>query len=259
MSDNAHIMLDPTQRFSTRVENYIKFRPTYPSAVIDVLTTECGLSPASIIVDLGSGTGILTKLFLDNGNRVYGVEPNRDMREAGERLLRDYPNFVSVNGAAEATTLPDRSIDFIAAGQAFHWFDRIRAREECSRILRPGGWAVLVWNSRQIDATPFLRDYESLLQTYSPDYAAVTHENIGEAELVEFFGAPPRIAHFENAQHFDFDGLEGRLMSSSYAPEAGHPNHAPMLRELRAIFDRHQVGGRVAFLYDTEVYYGRMS
>src|SRR5688572_15000399 len=150
-------------RFSSRVENYIKFRPGYPKEVIDILKTDCGLTESSKVADIGSGTGILSELFLKNGNRVFGVEPNEPMRTAAERLLSAFPEFVSVDGSAEATRLEAGSMDFVAAGQAFHWFDRDAAKTEFKRILKPEGWVVLIWNERSIDSTPFLREYEKLL------------------------------------------------------------------------------------------------
>jgi ubiquinone/menaquinone biosynthesis C-methylase UbiE len=250
----------PTLRFSSRVENYIKYRPGYPSVVIDTLASECGLTETSIVADIGSGTGILSELFLKHGNPVFGVEPNREMREAGERLLKQYPNFTSVNGAAEATTLANCSVDFITAGQAFHWFDRIQTRKEFTRILKPDGWVALIWNDRHIDTSPFLCAYEELLHRYGTDFEAVAHRNVDAAAIAAFFA--PRsftLRKFGNRQVFDFDGLRGRLLSSSYAPEPGHPNHLPVLDALRAIFDKHQIDGRVEFTYTTVVYFGHLA
>jgi SAM-dependent methyltransferase len=253
-------MIDPTQRFSSRVEDYVRFRPGYPKAILALLRRDCGLSPASVIADIGSGTGLSAKLFLPNGNRVYGVEPNPEMREAGERLLAKYARFTSVAATAEATTLPDANIDFLVAGQAFHWFDIPITRAEFNRILKPDGWIVLMWNERHVSDTIFLRNYERILKTYCPEYAIVDHRRVDARTLHKFFGRQGfKFAHFDNAQKFDFDGLRGRLLSSSYAPEPGHPNHAPMLAELRRVFDAYQSGGHVAFLYDTQVYYGHLT
>jgi len=251
-------MADPTQRFSTRVANYVKYRPSYPAAIIDLLNTECGLTPDSIVADVGSGTGLLAELFLKAGNRVLGIEPNREMREAGAQLLRGDDRFVSIAAAAEATTLPDCSVDFITAGQSFHWFDRERAGAEFARILKPQGWLVLIWNERRIDSTPFLRAYEQLLRTHSPDYAQVDHKQV-DLDIIQaaFPAANFQTRSFENQQRFDFEGVKGRLLSSSYAPEAGHPNHAPMLAELAAIFAAHQQHGEIVFEYDTRVTYGQ--
>jgi ubiquinone/menaquinone biosynthesis C-methylase UbiE len=251
-------MQDPTQRFSDRAENYIKYRPTYPQAVIETLVAECHLTAASIIADVGSGTGILAKLFLDNGNRVLGIEPNREMREAGERLLSEYPGFTSVAATAESTTLPDHSVDFVAAGQAFHWFDQEKTRAEFARILKPGGWVVLVWNDRRVNSTPFLEAYEKLLLTWALDYHKVNHRLITDKVIAAFFQPGEfKLKRLANQQLFDLEGVKGRLLSSSYAPEKGHPNHVPMLNDLRSIFQAHQVGGQVSFEYDTLVYYGQ--
>ena len=247
-----------TSRFSDRVENYIRYRPAYPPQVLDTLKKECGLTPMHVIADIASGTGIWTGMLLGNGNPVYAVEPNVDMREAGERLLAGFPGFTSVDGTAEATTLPEASIDLVTAAQAAHWFDRLRARQEFSRILRPGGWLVLLWNEREVDTTPFLRDYEQLLLTYGTDYQEVRHERTTD-EVDEFFDpAPYRQCVFPMRQAFDRRSLEGRLLSSSYAPGPGQPRHQPMLRDLEHIFEAHAENGRVAFDYKTRVYFGQL-
>ncbi len=251
-------MTDPTQRFSSRVGNYVKYRPSYPAAIIDLLAVECGLTPDSIVADVGSGTGLLSELFLKAGNRVWGIEPNREMRAAGEQLLRGYDRFASIAATAEATTLPDRSVDFITAGQAFHWFDRVRAGPEFARILKPEGWLVLIWNERRIDSTPFLRAYEQLLYTYATDYGQVDHKQVDlDVIRAAFPAAAFKSRSFDNHQRFDLEGVQGRLLSSSYAPEAGHPNHAPMLAELASIFEAYQQNGEIVFEYDTRVYYGQ--
>jgi SAM-dependent methyltransferase len=250
---------DPTGRFSTRVADYVKFRPGYPPAVLRLLEEECGLDSTSVVADVGSGTGILSELFLKNGNRVYGVEPNREMREAGERLLSSYTNFVSLDGRAEATTLDDAGVDFVTAGQAFHWFDPPRARLEFRRVLRDGGWVVLVWNDRRTSGTPFLEDYERLLLEYGTDYKEVSVKYAEESMLAALYGPGKiRTKTFDNEQVFDFDGLRGRLASSSYVPQPGHPNFEPMMRELEALFRRHERDGRVVVAYETKVFYGRL-
>jgi SAM-dependent methyltransferase len=242
------------------VENYVKYRPGYPSAIVSLLQVECGLTADSVIADVGSGTGILTELFLKNGCPVFGVEPNREMREAAERLLAGYTRFTSVEGRAEATALDDHSVDFVTAGQAFHWFDQAQARREFARILRPGGWVVLVWNERRREATPFQIAYEHLLQTYGTDYQEVDHRRTTREDVLASFFAPAgyRQAAFANRQVFDFESLRGRLLSTSYLPEEGHPNFAPMLDALHAVFQAHQAAGQVVFDYDTHVYYGQL-
>ena len=247
-----------TSRFSDRVENYIRYRPGYPPGVLQLLRDECGLAPQHVVADIASGTGIWTRMLLENGNHVFAVEPNPDMRHAGERLLALFPKFTSVAGTAEATTLADASLDFVTAAQAAHWFDRQRSRREFEGILKPGGWLALLWNERLTDSTPFLRDYEQLLLTYGTDYEDVRHEKTTDA-VNEFFDPMPFQSHvFEMQQEFDYAGIEGRLLSSSYAPGPGHPKYEPMLRELRGIFDRHAVDGLATFDYKTRVYSGRV-
>jgi SAM-dependent methyltransferase len=252
-------MTDATNRFSSRVEHYVKYRPAYPREVIKLLASDCGLTPGSLIADVGSGTGILSELFLQHGNTVYGVEPNREMRAAAERLLGDYATFHSIGGKAEATGLGESGCAFVTAGQAFHWFDQERARPEFIRILQPEGWVVLIWNERRLDSTPFLRSYEELLLRYGTDYEQVRPENVCE-DLASFF-APGgfRMATFENFQRFDFEGLRGRAFSASYTPEPGHSNYRPLLEDLIKIFQHHQKDGKVAIEYDTKLYYGRLS
>lgn len=245
-------------RFSNRVENYVRYRPGYPAAALQALRNDCGLAPTHVIADIASGTGIWTSMLLENGNPVFGVEPNAEMRQAGERLLAEFPNFTSVTGTAEVTTLADSSVDFVTAAQAAHWFDRERARREFVRILKPRGWLVLLWNERLVDETAFLREYEQLLLTYGTDYEDVRHERTTDAVNEFFDPAPFRERVFAMRQEFDYAGLKGRLLSSSYAPGPGHPKHDSMLAELRRIFDNHAVEGRVAFEYKTRVYFGRL-
>jgi SAM-dependent methyltransferase len=247
-----------TSRFSDRVENYVLYRPGYPAEVLQTLRTECSLSPGSVIADVASGTGIWTRMLLENGNPVFGVEPNPEMRSAGARLLAAFPQFTSVDGTAEATKLVDRSIDFITAAQAAHWFNRTSARREFLRILKPGGWLVLLWNERLTDSSEFLRKYENLLLTYGTDYEDVRHERTTDSVNEFFDPAVYRERVFDMRQEFDYAGVEGRLLSSSYAPGPDHPRHAHMLRELRDIFEQCAVANRVAFEYKTRVYFGQL-
>lgn len=251
-------MMDPTKRFSSRVENYLKYRPTYPSAIVPLLKSECGLTADSVIVDVGSGTGLLTELFLKNGNAVFGVEPNPEMRVAGERVLAKYPKFTSVNGAAEATTLASSSVDFVMAAQAFHWFNREEARAEFARILKPDGWVVIVWNGYRVESSPLMAAYQGLVVRYGTDYSEVRREVMG-CDVGSFYAPGTcKCARFEFQQDFDHEALKGRLLSASYAPEPGHPNYDAMLRDVRKIFDANQNDGKVVFNYETELYYGRL-
>jgi ubiquinone/menaquinone biosynthesis C-methylase UbiE len=248
---------DSKQRFSNRVADYIRYRPGYPSAVREILRTECGLKSGYVIADIGSGTGFLSELFLKNGNRVFGVEPNEAMRQAGEEYLASYDGFVSINGSAESTTLDDASVNFVTAGQAFHWFDQNAARTEFVRILKPAGWVVVIWNERLTDTTPFLRDYESLLRKFGTDYASVKESYPGEQHMRDFFGPNAYASRtLPNFQEFDFAGVAGRLRSSSFIPAADHPDFAPMMEELQKIFTEYNQDDRVRLEYSTHVYFG---
>jgi SAM-dependent methyltransferase len=244
----------PTERFSNRVGNYVKYRPGYPPEVLQTLREYCGLTPGIAIADVGSGTGILTEQFLRNGNRVYAVEPNREMRQAAERLLAAYPNFTSIAAPAEATTLPAAGIDLIAAAQCLHWFDLEAARREFRRILKPRGWGAVIWNDRR-DESPFMQDYRQLLLRHATDYRQVDHKLITPEVLRSFYGGEFETRVFDNPQVFDWEGIRGRLLSASYMPLESEL----MIGELRRIFERHEVDGRVKFDHDTTLYYGRIT
>ncbi len=248
-------MTDTVERFSNRIANYAKYRPAYPSQIVSYLIEKAGLTAASVVADVGCGTGLSTRIFLENGNRVFGVEPNEGMRHTAEECLAEFPGFTTVDGTAEATTLPDHSIDLVVAAQAFHWFDPKKTRSEFKRILKPGGYAVLMWNERQLDTTPFLIEYEQFLLKHATDYAKVRHENVDALRLDEFFQVPFESAVFPNVQIFDFAGLRGRMFSSSYMPSEDAPVARAMTDELAAIFAKYTRDGRIEVFYDTRVYH----
>ena len=248
-------MKDSTQRFTDRVADYIQYRPTYPPEVISTLVQEAKLSAENTIADIGSGTGILTRQLLDMGCKVLAIEPNAAMRIAGEELLGGHPGFTSVNATAENTSLPDQSLDGITAGQAFHWFDRLATKMEFRRILRPGGFVALVWNNWQVDSSDFMKDYTKLLLEWGTDYQRVSRTNIDDAAIRQFFHPRPfEKFTFPNHQTFDYEGLKGRLLSSSYTPQAGHPKHESLIEGLKEIFNNHQTNNEIRFDYVTILY-----
>ncbi len=250
---------NPTGRFSGRAEHYARARPGYPQAAFDLLVRECGLARDSVVADVGSGTGISSEPFLKLGFRVIGIEPNGEMRRVAEEALRRYGRFTSIEGTAEATGLGASSVDLVVAAQAFHWFDAPRAKEEFARILHPGGWAANLWNDRESEGTPFLREYEALLRRLGTDYSKVCHRNLDPSVFERFFApAGFRLAHFENAQSLDWEGLVARNLSSSFVPAEGTPGHEAMMRGLREVFDAHEEDGRVTIEYSTRVYYGNL-
>ncbi len=242
---------DSKTRFSSRVENYVKYRPSYPKEIISFLTKEGILSRSSVIADIGFGTGILTKLFLENSNKVYGVEPNDDMKKAGEFYLKRYPEFSSRKGTAESTGLSENSIDLIIVGQAFHWFDIKLTKDEFKRILKKNGHVVIVWNTRKKSGSPFLEDYERLISKYSTDYKQV---RMNEKVVDEFFEYQIKI--FYNYQDLSFEGFKGRLLSSSYIPLEKNTKFDEMINDLKDIFAKYQRNGIIRIEYDTKLYYG---
>lgn len=247
-------MADTIERFSDRVENYIRYRPGYPPQVVEYLCAEHGLSPDHVVADIGCGTGISSLQFLENGNRVIGVEPNAAMRLAALRLNSDHALFTCVDGTSESIPLPDSSVDLVVAAQAFHWFEPEATRAEFRRILKPGGRIALIWNKRQLDTTPFLVEYEQLLRRYATDYESVRHDRIDAAALTAFFGTAFYNATFPNVQVFDLEGLKGRMLSSSYMPAESSPVFAQMIDDLGSLFAKHAENGRIKVFYDTNVF-----
>lgn len=251
---------DSTERFSSRVADYVRYRPDYPPALLDWLHQDIGVPTETLVADIGAGTGISTRLFLAAGHPVIAVEPNAAMREAAEQLLApDYLRLKVADGTAEATGLADNSVGLVAAAQAFHWFDTTAVRREWARILQPEDMALVFWNSRLLDASPFLIGYEQLLLEFGTDYTEVAERYQDDDTMRAWFGEGLRgMARLPNVQRMDYDGLRGRLLSSSYAPQGGHPRHAPMLDALQQLFDAHAVDGQIAFEYQTRAFVGTL-
>jgi ubiquinone/menaquinone biosynthesis C-methylase UbiE len=253
--------MDTVNRFTNRAEYYARNRPGYPAEVITVLERETGLFPEAVIADIGAGTGISSELFLRHGSEVWAVEPNADMRAVAESLCSTYRSMHIKKGTAEHTGLPDASVDLVVAATAFHWFDANSCRTEFRRILKPGGYVVLLWNERRSEASPFLRAYEEVLLRLGTDYKnrwGKQRRRISDS-VSQFFSPSPFGTHLlPNSQHLDFEGLCNRALSSSYAPLPGDPNHEPMLAALREIFDRFEAGGRVTMEYETAIYWGQL-
>ncbi|QQS34527.1 MAG: class I SAM-dependent methyltransferase [Acidobacteriota bacterium] len=251
-------MLDPTQRFSDRVDDYVKYRPSYPVGAIEAIIREAGLSAVSTIADIGCGTGISSRPFLERGIRVIGIEPNDAMRAAAKEYLAGFDNFSTTAAAAEKTGLSNDSVDAVIAAQAFHWFDQAKTLKEFRRILRPGGSIVLMWNERLLDATEFLREYEGLLLRYATDYSEIRHDKFGPDAVGKFFDAPFELFEFKNIQSLDLEGVIGRVRSSSYMPAADSPVYGELIDSLQALFAKHAENDRIEIFYDTRVYISRL-
>jgi SAM-dependent methyltransferase len=252
-------MTETTQRFSKRVEDYVRYRPGYPAELVPRLLDTAGLDAGAVVADIGSGTGIFTRLLLQQGLKVYAIEPNTPMRAAAEAALGDERQFVSVDATAEDTGLDEDSVDLVTAAQAFHWFNNATAKAELRRILKPAGRLALLWNRRKL-SQPFQQAYDGILRELSPEYGKVNHMSLGEKEIACFFApAKMEFVHFDNSQQLDFSSLLGRLKSSSYCPAEDSPHYIPLVTELLALFDQYAVEGSINFEYDTELYLGPMS
>jgi len=248
------------ERFSNRVEDYIKYRPHYPDAVYTYLYENNFLTPQSVIADVGCGTGISSELLLKHGHKVLGIEPNKNMLDAAAIYLNKYDGFIPKTGNAENTGLPDASIDLVICAQAFHWFDREKAKIEFKRILKPGGKVLLIWNDRRTNSTDFLKVYEDFLQMFGIDYKNVDHKNVQNKKTFEnFYGGEFTEMSFENSQALDLNGLKGRVLSSSYMPNESHPDFEFMVYCLKKIFQRYQVNEKVNIDYDTKLYIGHLN
>ena len=252
-------MSGPTERFSSRVENYARYRPSYAGAAIELLAARCGLSATATVADLGSGTGILSAQLLARSAQVFAVEPSDAMRNAAEARLGTRAGFHSVRGTAEATGLADESVDLVVAGQAFHWFDPAAARREALRIVRRGGFGALLWNEHPPEGSAFLAEYQALLLRFVAEFERIAAQRSDEALMREFFGGRMELATFPNPQAYSFEALRGRLLSSSYAPEPGHGQYQPLMAALRATFDAHARQGVVEFPYRTLVYFAQLT
>ena len=250
--------LDSTERFSSRVDNYVQYRPSYPAEAIDLLRERCGLGRGSAVADLGSGTGILTALLLDAGARVFAVEPNPGMRGAAERLLGGRGGFVSVAGTAEASTLEAHSVGLVVAGQAFHWFDLGKTKKEFKRILKKGGYVAILYYSRS-EKTELSKDYEKIVKKYGRNFARV-RETDGRV-FGRFFGKD-KYKKYEfwaaSVRRLDLDGFISRFLSASYMPKSSERSYKPMIRDIKRIFDKNEKNGVVSMSYDVVLYLGKL-
>lgn len=238
-------MTDRSPRFNGRVAAYVLGRPGYPAAVVETLVS-LGLPAGGLVVDVGAGTGIASRLFLDRGYRVIAIEPNAEMRAAAIGAGID-----ARDGRGEATGLPGAVADLVLCAQAFHWMDRPAAWAEFQRIAKPGGLLALLWNQRVVAGDAFLEDLERLLRAHSAEDPQVSEG----AGLRQWPGTT--LVEFRHAQPLDWPGLLARTSSMSYMPLAGTPQHDAMTADLRDLFDAHQRGGVVTMTYDTRLYWAR--
>lgn len=250
---------DATSRFSDKASVYALARPRYPITLVRHLETAGVLQAGMVIVDIGSGTGLSAEPFLQAGYTVIGIEPNEPMRVEGERYLSQYLQFSSREGTATATGLADHSIDFAFAAQAFHWFDIAATRTEMQRFLKPPGWFLAVWNHRNHHASPLQAGYEAILRKYCPEYH----------QLALLYRSPERsAAFFQNSYHYvtllnpqvlDWTLFEARILSSSYIPKQNDSHFAPFMHEMRELFEKSAVDGKVTFDLELWLHYGKLN
>ena len=242
MSDNTH-------RFTGRALDYDRYRQRYPSSeVLSRLRAWCGLTPACRVADIGAGTGMLAEVFLENGNRVLAIEPNPDMRGQMRAAFAATPQLEVIDATAEATTLPDASVDLVAAGRAFHWFDKERALAEFRRILKPGGWVGLIAVDRDRDSKdpafrPQIDAYEEMMSTHGTDYTRVRSGYRTYDKVEMLFDGEFHHDELPGLRQLDWPTFRGHTMSLSVSPQPGHPNHEVFLRELRRYFDTYASAG----------------
>ncbi|HSC39893.1 MAG TPA: class I SAM-dependent methyltransferase [Chitinophagaceae bacterium] len=251
--DKDIVALAPTKRFSNRVDNYVKYRPSYPAAMLSFFESTLGLKKEQRIADIGSGTGLFAKPLLQQGYSVVCIEPNEDMRKAGEQQLSSYPGFISRKHTAEQTGLRSHSVDLITVAQAFHWMDPDATKKEFARILKPGGHIVLAWNLR-LHQSPFMKAHHALKEKYRTEATPARSED--ESTLRSFFEpAPMQVTRFENNQRLTFEELKGQLLSASYIPLPGHPQYEEMIAALAELFVTHNQQGFVTMEHETKLYW----
>jgi ubiquinone/menaquinone biosynthesis C-methylase UbiE len=238
------------------VDDYVKYRPGYPKEMLQYLQESLNITTDKQIADIGSGTGISSAYFLEEGYTVMGIEPNKEMRNKSIDLLDDYIEFTAVNGSAEDTTLREHSVDVIISGQAFHWFDKEKARVEFKRILKEPKTVVLFWNERLMQSA-FEIDYDALIVRHATDYVKVDHRFTDLKSIQKFFyPGTCELKEFSNHQLFEYEGLKGRLLSSSYMPQKGQAGYEAMVADLEQLFQHYQQDNAVRINYVTKVYAG---
>lgn len=251
---------DTTEIYTDRAKDYLKYRPGYPCELIEFIDKELELPSNAVIADIGSGTGIFSKLLLQNNKKVYAIEPNDRMRQMAESMLDRYVGFNSINATAEKTTLMNQSVDMIIVAQAFHWFDPVSAKQEFSRILKPLHYVSLVWNERCVKGNLFLEELEVVLEKFCPEYKTITaYNNTLESVVKSFFLPNPYLKKtFHTYQDLDFEAFKGRILSCSYAPVENDANHKSLIDALFNLYLSHAINEVVRIDYDTQAYFGKL-
>ena len=242
-------------KFTGKAENYEKFRPSYPIEILNSFY-DYNLNQNSIIADIGSGTGKLTKIFLENGNIVYAVEPNDDMRNMAISTLNEYKNFISIKGSAEITTLQNKIIDFVTVGQAFHWFNPLKALDEFKRILKNNGVLALVWNNGKTSSA-FMQEYENILDNIK-NHNNKNHRDISDETIEKYYSKDYKKLTVENIHELNFNEILGRVLSSSCSPKENTKEYYETRNLLKEIFNKYKQNDKIIIEYETVIYIGRL-
>jgi ubiquinone/menaquinone biosynthesis C-methylase UbiE len=247
-------------RFSSKTEDYAKYRPDFPVEIVEFLYSKGVIKEASIVADIGSGTGRFTRLLLESGNLVYGVERNNEMRSKAEELLSQFRNFISIAGSAEETGLRDSSIDLITVAQAFHWFDKEKCLSEFRRISKDNGRVFIVWDDFLGDYNDFSMEYNKVLS----DFRIVEPENKGKrisrAEMIDGFFKENKYESmsFIHEIYQGFEGIRGGALSASFTPKPGEKNYEEFISELKRVFDKYEDAGKVCTAFRSVCYLGEI-
>ncbi len=246
--------MNNTKRFDGKGELYAKSRPSYAAALFAHMKDVLRIPAGSAFADIGSGTGIFSKQLLESDYRVYGVEPNADMRKKAEEKLAGYAGFTSVEGVAADTRLPDGSVDHVTAAQAYHWFDPLAFREECRRILKPGGMVFIVYNFRD-ESAQYHKDLAELRRRYSPNFRGF-YEGMNNEKCRAFFDGECGVFRADNSVTYDHQSYIARLLSSSYSLSESDIRYAAYLEDAERLFERYSNDGTLVVPTATVAYYG---
>lgn len=245
--------------FSGDVADYAKYRPSYPPKITQYMKKEFKLSNDHCVADIGSGTGLSSKLFLKFGCTVYGVEPDPAMRTVAEKKLAEFEAFTSIDGTAHDTHLPAHSVDFVVSAQAFQWFDQDMVKPEFKRILRPNGYCVLLWNQHPFKGSAMAKEFDQLLHQYLPEFTQATRRDSIDEQLTGFFDQDFQRERFKNYHVMNFETFLGWTKSYAFNLRPEAPGYNDLMQSLRKLYEKYNDNGHVTFEYFTHIYVGRFA
>lgn len=248
------------ERYSSKTDDYAKYRPNFPNEIVEFLYSNDFINSNSIIADIGSGTGRFTRLLLEKGNKVYGVERNDEMRAKAEQLLSQYSNFISIRGSAEETVLTDNTIDLITAAQAFHWFNKEKCLSEFKRIIKKNGKVLILWDDFLTNYNNFSIEYGKVLNKYRIVELGQMEKRFTRTEMISDFFRNNKYEtlSFTHEIYQNFNSIKGGALSASFTPKPDEVNYKPFLLELQEVFEKFQSEGKVLTAFQTICYLGKI-